>query len=303
MPDFPVTWLEVFAEQPLGGNLHIVVQDADAVDPATMAAFAKRVRLSETSFVQSASAPGADYRHRIFTVAQELPFAGHPSLGTATAVALRRGSARSELVQETGAGLQPLEVELSSDGRTATAEIEQNPPLLAREPDPVPLLLALGLSYDDRHPSLPAAVISTGLPTLVLPVRDRAALAAVEVSLPRLAGELAAAGAVTCYVVVPPLGDDSSTGIAGGGRWRARCFTDQVAGGEDAATGSAAGPLTAFAHRYLGLQKVEVDQGIELGSPSRLWGRTEGDCVIVGGHVRVVGTGTMDLPASAASAP
>jgi trans-2,3-dihydro-3-hydroxyanthranilate isomerase len=292
--DLPVTWLEVFAEAPLGGNLHAVVHDADVLDPATMAAFAARLRLSETSYVLAAGTDGADYRHRIFTFAGEIPFAGHPSLGAATAVARHRGSARADLVQETGAGLQPLSVAFGSGGRSATAEMGQNAPELLAEPDPAPLLSALGLAPEDRHPSMPAEVISTGLPTLVLPVRELAVLGRIGADLTALGPALAGAGAVTCYLVALP-------GPASGGRWRARCFTDRVAGGEDAATGSAAGPLAAYAHRHLGLPSIEVDQGLELGSPSRLRARVEGDHVVVGGNVRVLGNGVVSLPASGAA--
>jgi len=292
--DLPVTWLEVFAEAPLGGNLHAVVHDADVLDPATMAAFATRLRLSETSYVLAAGVTGADYRHRIFTVAGEIPFAGHPSLGAAAAVAWRRGTPQADLVQETGAGRQPLSVAFDPGGRSATAEMGQNAPELLAEPDPAPFLSTLGLRAEDRHPSMPAEVISTGLPTLVLPVRGLGVLGRIGADLTALGPALAAAGAVTCYLVTLPE-------QASGGRWRARCFTDRVAGGEDAATGSAAGPLAAYAHRHLGLRSVEVDQGLELGSPSRLRARVEGDRVVVGGNVRLVGEGVVSLPARGAA--
>ena len=82
-----LAWLDVFAERPLAGNGLAVVDDADGIADETMLAFAKEMGLSETTFVQSPGADGADYRNRILTVAAEIPFAGHPSLGTAVAVA------------------------------------------------------------------------------------------------------------------------------------------------------------------------------------------------------------------------
>ena len=91
------------------------MHDADGVDDETMLAFARETRLSETTFVQTATADGADYRNRIFTVAEEIPFAGHPSLGTAVAVAAARGEHEASYVQQTGAGLQPIDVR-ASDG-------------------------------------------------------------------------------------------------------------------------------------------------------------------------------------------
>ena len=82
----------------------------DGVSDAVMLGFARETRLAETTFVQTPRAAGADYRNRIWTVAEEVPFAGHPSLGTAVAVALRRGEREATYVQETHAGLQEVEV-------------------------------------------------------------------------------------------------------------------------------------------------------------------------------------------------
>jgi trans-2,3-dihydro-3-hydroxyanthranilate isomerase len=83
----PLTWLDVFTSTPLRGNGLAVVHAADPVDDATMLAFARETQLSETTFVQSPRADGADYVNRIWTTEGEIPFAGHPSLGTAVAVA------------------------------------------------------------------------------------------------------------------------------------------------------------------------------------------------------------------------
>ena len=80
-----LTWLDVFCDGPLRGNQLAVVHDADGLDEATMLAFTRETKLSEASFVQTATREGADYRNRIFDPAKELLFAGHPSLGTAVA--------------------------------------------------------------------------------------------------------------------------------------------------------------------------------------------------------------------------
>lgn len=90
MPRLPFTWLDVFAEGPLEGNPLVVVHDGDRVSDTTMLAFARETNLSETTFVQSATVDGADYRNRIWSPSGEIPFAGHPSLGTAVAVATQR---------------------------------------------------------------------------------------------------------------------------------------------------------------------------------------------------------------------
>src|SRR5258705_4363908 len=116
-----IAWLDVFAERPLAGNGLAVVDGADEIGDETMLALAREIRLSETVFVQSAEAEGADYRNRIFTVESEIPFAGHPSLGTAVAVARWRGLEEASFTQETRAGLQPIEVR--SDGGRWRAEM------------------------------------------------------------------------------------------------------------------------------------------------------------------------------------
>src|SRR3954464_13174432 len=94
------------------GNGLAVVDDADAVPDAVMHALARETKLSETSFLQTAEAGDADYRHRIWMPSGEIPFAGHPSLGAAAAVARARGESRATYVQQTEAGLQPVDVEI-----------------------------------------------------------------------------------------------------------------------------------------------------------------------------------------------
>lgn len=162
----------------LAGNPLAVVHDGDALDERTMLALAIETKLSETSFVQTRRAAGADYRNRIFSMAGELPFAGHPSLGTAVAVARRRGvSGEAVYVQETGAGLQPIEVLIEGDA--ASASMLQEPPRFGPELDPAPLLAALGLDDRDAHPDLPPQAVSTGLRQVMLPLRSMAALARI----------------------------------------------------------------------------------------------------------------------------
>ncbi|MCB0830832.1 MAG: PhzF family phenazine biosynthesis protein, partial [Solirubrobacterales bacterium] len=116
----PFLWLDVFAEAPLQGNGLAVVLDADGVDDPTMLAFARETGLSETTFVQSATAEaaeeGADYRNRIWTISGEIPFAGHPSLGTAVAVAIQGGVESATFTQQTEVGLQEVDVVRSETG-------------------------------------------------------------------------------------------------------------------------------------------------------------------------------------------
>src|SRR6202041_2473554 len=101
-----------------------------------MLAFARETRLSETTFLQSATVAGADYRNRIWTVGEELPFAGHPSLGTAVARAITTGETGTvSYIQQTRAGLQSIEVELTGGGASATASMLQEPAAFGPEVD------------------------------------------------------------------------------------------------------------------------------------------------------------------------
>src|SRR3954469_15877526 len=136
-----LTWLDVFTARPLTGNGLAVVHDADGVPDAAMLAFARETRLSETTFLQAATEPGADYRNRIWMMQGELPFAGHPSLGTAVAVARARGERDATYVQQTAAGHQPIEVEVGD--RVARASMLQEPATFGPEADAETALRAL----------------------------------------------------------------------------------------------------------------------------------------------------------------
>ncbi|MEA2157247.1 MAG: trans-2,3-dihydro-3-hydroxyanthranilate isomerase [Solirubrobacteraceae bacterium] len=281
----PLTWLDVFTSTPLAGNQLAVVHEADGLDDATMLAFAREMGLSETTFVQRAGRPGADYRNRIFTTSGELPFAGHPSLGTAVAVAHARGERRARFVQETVAGLQPIEVEL--DGDRATAAMLQEPPSFGPEPPPADVFAAAGLDAADSHPRLPPQVVSTGVPHLLAPVREAGALGRVVPSRAALQALLEPLGATVLYLVDV----DSASGTA-----RARgFFLDPIGFTEDPATGSAAGPLLAYLHERAGAVELVIEQGIEMGRPSRIECRWEDDRPRVSGGVVVIAEGHVSL--------
>jgi trans-2,3-dihydro-3-hydroxyanthranilate isomerase len=281
MAGHAVTWLDVFTDRPLAGNGLCVVHDADDLDDATMLAVARETRLSETTFVQTPTRDGADYRNRIFATQGELPFAGHPSLGTAVAVARARGAAEASYVQETHAGLQPVEVVL--DGARARASMLQGPVSAGSEPAPERVLAAVGLAPEDGHASWAPQVVSTGVAHLMAPVRDRAALdraAGDPALLPALLGDL---GAVVVYVVDV----DASSATADARAF----FLGDVGLLEDPATGSAAGPLMAYLAQRTGLEELTISQGARIGRPSTLHARLDGDGVQVAGDVVVLAEG------------
>jgi trans-2,3-dihydro-3-hydroxyanthranilate isomerase len=256
------------------------VHDAADVGDDVMLAFARETGLMETTFVQPATVAGADYRNRIWTPAEEMPFAGHPSLGTAVAVALERGEERVEYRQQTHAGIQPVRVE--RDGDRARASVLQEPATFGPQPDPAAVLAAAGVHAEDAHPSLPPQFVSTGLLTLVVPVTDAAAVSRARADRPAI--QALAAETFNLYLCA-----------IDGGAARARSFPSEL-DDEDPATGSAAGPLLAYLHERQGAKRLDVTQGVEIGRPSRLIAEMEDGRVRVGGDVVVLVTGTLRLP-------
>jgi trans-2,3-dihydro-3-hydroxyanthranilate isomerase len=261
------------------------VHDAEgAVPDEVMLAFARETKLSETSFIQPATADGADYRHRIWMMTGEIPFAGHPSLGSAVAVARARGTQRATLIQQTQPGLQPVDVEI--EGATAKASMLQERPSFGPEPDPEETLRMAGLTAADADPRLPLQFVSTGVPQLIVPVADTDVLARAAPDYEAIGALLDAQGAIVYYLVAV----DAETGAV-----RARSFMSTAEQGEDPATGSAAGPLCAHVEKHLGVGAIEIDQGSEMGRPSRLRARMEPDGVRVEGDVVAVIDGTVRL--------
>jgi trans-2,3-dihydro-3-hydroxyanthranilate isomerase len=274
----PYTLLDVFTDRPLAGNGLAVVHEAAGVTDDVMLAFARETRLMETTFVQPATEPGADYRNRIWTMSKELPFAGHPSLGTAVAVAIERGDDDVEYRQQTHAGIQPVRV--SRD--RSHASVLQEPAVFGEEVDPAAVLAAVGLGPQDAHLTLTPQHVSTGLATLIAPLASVDAVIRARKDQPAVA----ALADGTCNLYLCAI--DGATA-------RARSFPSELEG-EDPATGSAAGPLLAYANVRLGADRLEVTQGVEMGRPSRLLASLENGRVRVGGDVVVLVTGTLRLP-------
>ena len=290
-----VTFLDVFAARPLAGNGLAVVDDADGVPDRVMHAYARETRLSETTFVQAATEDGADYRNRIWTPGEELPFAGHPTLGTAVAVARWRGADEASFVQQIGAGLQP--VEARRDGQTASggelwhASMLQEPVSFGDELDPAAAMAAAGLEPGDAHPDVPPRIASTGVAHAIAPLADGSALDRVVPDYPAIDRLIGPLDAVTLYVCWWDPDRDAAEG-------RARAFSRIVEMGEDPATGSAAGPLCAYLAERGVREQLTLSQGSEMGRPSTLVTRMDGERVRVSGAVVPLVDGTIELPDS-----
>jgi trans-2,3-dihydro-3-hydroxyanthranilate isomerase len=281
--EFPYTVLDVFTSVPLEGNAVAVVHDADGLSEDVMGSFARETRLSETCFVQTSTEDGADYRNRIWTVVREIPFAGHPSLGVAVAVARARGEVEVTYVQQTGAGLQPVEVVLR-DG-CARASVLQEPAQFGDELNPAHVMAAVGLLPRDADPERPPQMVSTGLDTLIAPVASNEALSRVVPDFD-LIEALSDKEDFNLYLVHLDRAREAAS---------ARMFSRFVMGGEDPATGSAAGPLCAYLAEREDWSRVQISQGVEMGRPSRLFAELENDRVRVGGDVVVVIEGAVSL--------
>jgi trans-2,3-dihydro-3-hydroxyanthranilate isomerase len=281
-----LTWLDVFTSRPLAGNALAVVHDADDLDEERMLGFARETKLSETTFVQTATEAGADYRNRIWMTTRELPFAGHPSLGTAVAVANARGEREARYVQQTGAGLQPVEVELGSNGGPARASMLQEPTRFGAERDPAVVAAALGLVDADTHPELPPQLVSCGVQHLIVPIRDAAVLSRAHPDADLLSALLGGSDAVCAYLAWP---EPDGVHVQARG-----FFLEGRLVAEDPATGSAAGPLCAYLHARTGATRIEVAQGVAMGRPSRLVCEA-GERVRVAGDVVVLIAGHVEL--------
>ncbi|MFC7614868.1 PhzF family phenazine biosynthesis isomerase [Actinokineospora soli] len=249
--------------------------DAAGIDGARMQRIAREMNLSETVFVLPPE-NGGDVRVRIFTPVNELPFAGHPTLGTAIVL----GAETDELVMETAMGLVPFRLH-KVDGVVRSASMRQPVPVWEPYREADHLLAALGLGSS----TLPVEVYRNGPRHVFVGLPDEPALAALRPDLLRLAEHEDMAA--NCFA---PAGD----------LWRTRMFSPAYGVAEDAATGSAAGPLAIHLARH-GLvpfgQRVEILQGKEMGRPSTMYATVTASAagvasVEVSGSAVVVARGT-----------
>lgn len=298
--------LDVFTDRVFGGNPLAVFPEADGLSDAAMRAIARELNLSETVFVFPGNADMTTRRVRILTPRMELPFAGHPTIGTAILLAdlgrvpLDNGSAR--IVLGEGVGPVPVEVGRADDGSLRARLTAARPPERGPAPPPLPELAALlGLRTEDLLGDVwPPAMISLGVPFMVVPVRDAGALARIRLDLPRWTNLLSRAWAPHVYAVAPmPAG-----GPAGSPDFRVRMFAPAMGIAEDPATGAGATVLAAYlSERQAGNGPGEwiVEQGVEMGRPSRLairaeWGGDRVSAVHLSGSAVRVARGVLDVP-------
>ncbi len=273
---------DVFTNTPLAGNQLAVFTDARDLDPLTMQALAKEMNFSETVFVLPPQADGADVRIRIFTPGTELPFAGHPTLGSAFVL----GGPLQKLVIriETGAGIVPVELERQG-AEIVFGWMEQPIPKWKPFERTGELFAALGVSGS----GLPVEEYDLGPSHLFVELGSPDEVAALSPDFAAL-GRVTSAGA-NCFA-------RDGTG------WKTRAFFSDIGVSEDPATGSAAGPLAVHLARHGRIafgEEIEISQGAELGRPSKLYARAEGSAdrierVLVGGSAKIVARGEFAIP-------
>ena len=274
MPTLRFVVCDVFTDTPLTGNQLAVFTDARGADDALMQRLATEVGFSESTFVLPPE-EGGHARVRIFNPRHEMPFAGHPILGTAFVLGapLQLGVIRLE----TGVGVIPVVLERDESGRLSFGRMVQPTPTIRPVDDADSVLAALGVT----EAALPVELYDNGAVHIIVVLSSVAELAALS----------------------PDTAAISSFGVTGvncvaahGDGWRSRMFWEH---GEDPATGSAAGPIACHLARH-GLiawgDEIVITQGVELGRPSTLHARADGsdgliDAVEVGGSAVTVARG------------
>jgi trans-2,3-dihydro-3-hydroxyanthranilate isomerase len=269
--------LDVFTDTPLAGNQLAVFTNAVGMSDEQMQRLAREINFSETAFVLPSQA-NADLRLRIFTPAREVPFAGHPTLGAAFAVA---GPLQSSLVRiETGSGIVPVILEREG-AKLVFGWMQQPVPKIEPFPEAEKLLAALRVERSE----LPIEVYDNGFRHVYVCLPTDEDVAATHPDLERLEAVLGDVGA--------------NVFAAGDGRAKTRMFCSDLGMVEDAATGSAAGPLAVHLARHGRIEWGElltISQGEEIGRPSTLYARAEGGAdgvtsVEVGGSAVAVARG------------
>jgi trans-2,3-dihydro-3-hydroxyanthranilate isomerase len=284
--------VDVFARQKYAGNQLAVVTDAGDLDGAEMQTIAAEMDFSETTFVTGPPVDGA-WPVRIFTPAEEVPFAGHPTLGTASVIRQHLADGDPTTVTlDLQVGEIPVDVR-QRDG-TETLWMRQQSPVFGETIPHEDLAAVLGLSPERLDDDWPVQVVSTGLATIIVPLADREALSGIDLDRGAYDDLVEGREAKLVHAVcADPRGADNDLAV--------RMFSPYYGVPEDPATGSANGCLAAYLarHRYLGSATVDarVEQGYELGRPSLLSlsaEETDGDIAVeVGGRVVPVARGEL----------
>jgi trans-2,3-dihydro-3-hydroxyanthranilate isomerase len=291
--------VDVFAERPLQGNALAIFTDARGLSTEEMQALARETNLCETTFILP-RAPEVERERgvhvRIFTVREELEFAGHPTLGTASWLHLHHpvfGGAQ-QITLDLRVGPIPVSFSAQQDGPGVYGTMRQNDPTFGEIHDPHTIAKTLGLSLDDLDPNLPIQTVSTGMAFCIVPLRSLEVAARLAIPQPLAQAYLASVGAKFFHCITRASAESHAD-------WHARM---QFYNGEDPATGSASGCTIAYLVRHslaASGQAIVLEQGVEMLRPSRIHvqATTDGNQirdVRVGGRTIPIASGQLFLP-------
>ena len=298
--------VDVFTEHAYSGNQLAVFCDADDIDPAYMQRFARELNFSETVFVLAPEDPDNTVRLRIFTPEAEVPFAGHPVIGTAFALDQHCEELQGDedLRFEVEAGLIQVKRHRAESGRLLQAVMnQQRPTFMSETARAEKVAAALGIAASDiLITGLPCEVVSTGLPFHIVPVGSLEAMRTLRPNPARLIqlGEQLGVSDI-CAFTFETIAADATV--------HARMFAPSYGIPEDPATGSAAGCIGSYVVKNravprASLTRIIVEQGIEMGRPARLHVEVHSDgdricSVLVGGSAVIVGEGSLYDPRTA----
>lgn len=286
--------VDVFAEQRFTGNQLAVFTETAALTTEQMQQIAREMNYSETTFIQSATPRNGGYDVRIFTPGQELPFAGHPTLGTAFIV---QQAILQQPVEQIVLHLQvgPISVQVLYQQQTPDVLwMRQNPPVFGEVLEAAAIAPVIGLAADEIDDRFPVQEVSTGVPFIIVPLKSLAALQQARVNRDHLFPLIETLQAKMIFLFCPEVRDPAH-------QFSARMFGDAVGITEDPATGSANGCFAGYLaqYHYLGEGPVvaQVEQGYEIGRPSLLLLEAEHTPdqiqVRVGGRVVMVAQGEL----------
>ena len=284
---------DVFARKRFEGNQLAVFPDGSGLTDEEMQSLAREIHFSETTFIMADRPNERGWPVRIFTPASEVPFAGHPTLGTAFVIWDRfLGRKADEVKLDLKVGVVPVVVEENGERLVMT----QVPPVFGAMVEPEAAARALGLELADIDSRFPVQEVSTGLAFVIVPVKSLAAMQSIKVNLAEYYRLTDALEAKAVLAFSPETIDPQC-------RLHVRVFCDYYDVPEDPATGSANGCLCAWLvrHGYLGVSEfaIHTEQGVEMRRPSLLYlqggERNGGITVRVGGKVVVAGRGQFEL--------
>jgi trans-2,3-dihydro-3-hydroxyanthranilate isomerase len=296
MDGFPYFIVDVFAEHKYSGNQLAVILDAEGLDGVQMQQIAQEMHFSETTFLINREVRDGGYDVRIFTSKREVPFAGHPTLGTAFVINQNmEGGQANRITLNLPVGLIPVDFDFDpAVNDVPCLWMTQAPPVFGGELTTTEVAPTINLSEENIDSRYPIQIVSTGLPFIIIPVTSLKALRQAHVDREKYFALVDNLEAQALFLFCPETYNPEN-------QLSVRMFADAFGIFEDPATGSGCGCLAAYLvkYRYFGEDAIDVrvEQGMEIHRPSLLFLRSSnesGDITVrVGGHVVMVAKGTL----------